>query len=309
MRTKIIPLIMAAILPLTPTSQLAAEEKLRVAATFSILGDMVSRVGGDRTTVKTLVGAGGDAHVYQPTPADAAELAKAKLIFQNGLKFEGWIDKLITSSGYRGEVVIATKGVRTIRVAERHGKADKHGHDHSGKDDPHAWQSLSNALIYVRNIKEALCKIDIPGCAIYAANAAAYSAEIIKLDEDIKGQMQAVSQSARKVITSHDAFGYFAQAYGIRFLSPRGISTESEASARDIARLIDQVRKEKVKALFVENISDPRLIEQIARETGVKPGGTLYSDALSLAGGPASTYLEMMRHNAMLIASSMRAGS
>lgn len=309
MRNRLMHLVAAAIFFIATSERIVAQERLRVVATFSILGDMVGRVGGDRIEVKTLVGAGGDAHVYQPTPADAAELAKAKLVFQNGLKFEGWIDKLITSSGYRGEVVIATKGIKTIRVADRHGKADKHGHDHSGNADPHAWQSLANALIYVRNIKEALCKIDIAGCAIYAANAAAYSAEITKLDDDIKARMQAVPQAARKVITSHDAFAYFAQAYGIRFLSPRGISTESEASAKDVARLIDQIRKEKVRALFVENISDPRLIEQIARETGVKLGGTIYSDALSPANGPAATYLDMMRHNAKLIADAMAAGT
>lgn len=309
MRPKLIQLVTAAILLITMSGQLAAQEKLRVVATFSILGDMVSRVGGERVEVKTLVGAGGDAHVYQPTPADAAELANAKLIFQNGLKFEGWMEKLITSSGYKGEVVVATKGVKTIRVAERHGKADKHGHDHSGKDDPHTWQSLSNALVYVRNIKEALCKLEGSGCAVYAANAAAYSADITKLDADIKARMQAIPQSARKVITSHDAFAYFAQAYGVRFLSPRGISTESEASAKDVARLIDQIRKEKVRALFVENISDPRLLQQIARETGVKPSGTLYSDALSATSGPAGTYLDMMGHNAKLIAEAMAAGS
>lgn len=302
-------LLAAVFMLLGPVGPLAAQEKLRVVATFSILGDMVGRVGGDRIEVKALVGPGGDAHVYQPTPADAAELSKARMVFQNGLKFEGWIEKLIRSSGYKGEVVVATKGVKTLQVAHRHGKADKHGHDHSGNADPHAWQSLSNALIYVRNVKEALCKIDITGCATYAANAAAYSSEMTKLDADIKARMQAVPQSARKVITSHDAFAYFAQAYGIRFLSPRGVSTESEASAKDVARLIDQIRKERVRALFVENISDRRLIEQIARETGAKPGGTLFSDALSPAGGPATTYLDMMRHNAKLIAEAIQAGS
>jgi zinc/manganese transport system substrate-binding protein len=283
----------------------AAQEKLRAVASFSILGDMVSRVGGDRVDVKTLVAAGGDAHVYEPTPADAAELSKAQIVFQNGLKFEGWVEKLVTASGYKGDVVSATTGIKTITVPDRGGKPDKHGHNHGGKADPHAWQSAANAQIYVKNIKDAMCKQDAAGCGIYTANAAAFTAEIAKLHEEIKTKVAAIPAANRKVITSHDAFGYFAQAYGVKFLAPRGVSTESEASAKDVARLIDQIRKEKVTALFVENISDPRLIEQIARETKIKLGGTLYSDALSKKDGPASTYLDMMRHNANLIAGAM----
>jgi zinc/manganese transport system substrate-binding protein len=308
MRLRLGILLVAGLVQLAAASGAETQERLRTVATFSILGDMVARVGGDRVEVKTLVGPGGDAHVYQPTPADAAELAKARLVFQNGLKFEGWMEKLIESSGYKGSVVTTTEGIDTISVPDRHGKRDKHGHDHSGKADPHAWQSLANALIYVRNIKDGLCRLDIDGCATYAANAAAYVKEIELLNGQIKAQMAAVPPAARKVITSHDAFAYFARAYGIRFLSPRGVSTESEASAKDVARLIDQIRKEKVKALFVENISDPRLIKQIGRETGVALGGTLYSDALSASGGPAATYLDMMRHNARLISGAM-AGS
>jgi zinc/manganese transport system substrate-binding protein len=302
-------LLISAVIEAALVTVTHAQERTRVVATFSILGDMVARVGGDRIDVKVLVGAGGDAHVYQPTPADAAELAKARLVFQNGLKFEGWIEKLIVSSGYKGTVTTATDGIKTISMPERHGKRDKHGHDHSGKADPHAWQSLANAKIYVRNIKDGLCRIDWEGCAIFAANAAAYVKEIERLESEIKAKIAGIPPAARNVITSHDAFAYFAEAYGIRFLSPRGVSTESEASARDVARLIDQVRKEKVRAVFVENIADPRLIEQIARETGVKPGGTLYSDALSKAGGPAATYLDMIRHNATLLADAMAASS
>lgn len=302
-------LLLSATIQFAAATIAQAEDRTRVVATFSILGDMVTRVGGDRVEVKVLVGAGGDAHVYQPTPADAAELAKARLVFQNGLKFEGWVEKLIASSGYKGRVVTATDGIEKISLPDRQGKPDKHGHDHSGKADPHAWQSLANALIYVRNVKEGLCRIDIEGCALFAANAAAYAKEIEQLESEIKTKIASIPSTARKVITSHDAFAYFARAYGIRFLSPRGVSTESEASAKDVARLIDQIRKEKVRALFVENISDPRLIEQIARETGVKLGGTLYSDALSEAGGPAATYLDMMRHNANLLAEAMAASS
>ena len=308
MRSRLGILLVAGLMQLAVASGPQAQERLRVVATFSILGDMVSRVGGARVEVKTLVGPGGDAHVYQPTPADAAEIAKARIVFQNGLKFEGWMEKLIEASGYKDAVIKVTKGVETIGVPDRHGKRDKHGHDHNGKSDPHAWQSLANASIYARNIKDALCRLDIHACATYAANAAEYEKEIEHLDSQIKAQMAAVPPAARKVITSHDAFAYFSRAYGVRFLSPRGISTESEASAKDVAHLIDQIRKEKVKALFVENISDPRLIKQIGRETGVALGGTLYSDALSPARGPAANYLDMMRHNARLIAGAM-AGS
>ncbi len=282
-----------------------AQEKLKVVATFSILGDMVAKVGGDRIVIKTLVAPEGDAHVYQPTPADAAELAKAQIIFQNGLKFEGWIERLIQSSGSKGVVIATSKAVKTIKIKDEAGKPDSHGHDHGGKQDPHAWQNALNAVVYVTNIRDGLCKADATGCAAYTMNAADYSAEIVKLDGEIKARIAAVPASQRKVITSHDAFGYFAAAYGVKFLAPRGISTDAEASAKDVAKLIDQIRKEKVSALFVENVSDPRLIEQIARETKVKAGGTLYSDALSKTGGPASTYLDMMRHNLGLIAAAM----
>ncbi len=290
------------LLPLGLASGVSAREKLNVVATFSILGDMVARVGGDRVTAETLVGPGEDTHVFQPTPAAAAKLARAHLVVQNGLRFEGWIEKMIQSSGFTGPIVTATKGVRSIGARDHHGS---HDHGHGGKVDPHAWHDLANAAIYVTNIKDGLCKLDFDGCPIYTANAAHFITEITRLDGEIKVLMDAVPRAARSVVTSHDAFGYFSRAYGIRFLSPRGFSTESEASAKDVARLIDQIRREQVKALFVENITDPRLIEQIARETGVEPGATLYSGALSRRSGPAATYLDMMWHNARSIAGAM----
>jgi zinc/manganese transport system substrate-binding protein len=278
-----------------------AQERVPVVATFSILGDMVTRVGGEHVEVTTLVGPEGDAHVYQPTPADAAEVARARIVFENGLGFEGWLPRLIRSSGYKGEVVTVTKGVGTI--------APRDAHAHAGKDrsapDPHAWQDLANALGYVANIKDGLCRVDGARCAHYAYNAGAYQAEVALLHAEIKSSLRAFAPERRKVITSHDAFGYFGHAYGVTFLAPQGLSTESEPSAKVVARLIDQIRREKVKALFVDSISDPRLVEQIARETGAKVGGTLYSDALSKRGGPASTYLDMMRHNAKMIADAL----
>lgn len=300
-----------------------AEDKIPVVATFSILGDFVSQVGGDRVAVRTIVGPEGDGHVYQPTPADAADIAKAKVVFENGLGFEGWMERLSKSSGYKGPVVVATKGIDPIKAEEEEGhdddkeaKAEKDhddqdkeaaGHDH-GENDPHAWQSVTNAIKYVANVKDGLCQADAAGCAAYKKNAETYTAELKKADDEIKAKIAAIPEKNRKVITSHDAFGYFAKSYGVEFIAPTGMSTESEASAKDVAKIIDQIKKDAVKALFVENITDTRLVEQIAKETGVKVGGTLYSDALSKSDGPANTYLDMMRHNVGLLAGAM-AGS
>jgi len=294
------------------TSPVRADDKLPVVATFSILADFVEKVGGERVAVRTLVGPEADAHVYQPSPADAADVGKAKVVFQNGLGFEGWIERLVRSSGYNGPVVIATKGIEPLKEEEEehshHDKKDheheKNGHDH-GDTDPHAWQSVPNAILYVANVRDGLCAADKDGCPVYTKNAEAYTAELKKVDQEIKSKLAVIPAKRRKAITSHDAFGYFAQAYGVKFLSPTGVSTESEASAKDVARLIDQIRKEKVKAVFVENITDARLVERIAKETGAKVGGTLYSDALSKSDGPAKSYLDMMRHNAGLIAGAM----
>lgn len=298
------------------TNSAHAGDKLSVVATFSILADFVEKVGGDRVAVRTLVGSEADAHVYQPSPADAADVGKARVVFQNGLGFEGWMERFVQASGYKGPVVIATKGIDPLKDEEEehddHDKkdhkhddhAEKHGHDHRGID-PHAWQSAPNAIVYVANVRDGLCAADSNGCSVYTKNAETYTAELKKVDEEIKNKLAAIPAKRRKVITSHDAFGYFGRAYGVQFLSPTGVSTESEASAKDVAKLIDQIRKEKVKAVFVENITDARLVERIAKETGAKIGGTLYSDALSKTDGPAKTYLDMMRHNVGLIAGAM----
>jgi zinc/manganese transport system substrate-binding protein len=270
----------------------SAQERLSVVATFSVLGDMVARVGGGHVQVATLIGPEGDAHAFQPTPADAGKVARARIVFENGLGFEGWLSRLIRASGYRSEVVAVSDGASTIAASD-------------SARDPHAWQSPANALVYVRNIKDGLCRVDAARCAQYTANADAFAAEIGALDGEIRSWIGAIPFDRRKVITSHDAFHYFGRAYGVTFLAPVGVSTDVEPSSRDVARLIDQIRREKVKALFVENISDPRLIAQVARETGVKVGGTLYSDALSKPGGPAATYLGMMRHNGKMIADAL----
>lgn len=268
---------------------------IKAIASFSILGDMVKQVGGDRVEVTTIVGPNADTHVYEPKPADATALKSSQIFFVNGLGFEGWLDRLVEATGFTGPVVTASAGVKTHTMDE----------DGTIVTDPHAWQSLANGELYVTNIAAGFCKVDPEGCSVYQANAKAYSAEIAGLDAWVKAQIDTVPTADRKVITSHDAFGYFALEYGVSFLAPEGVSTESEASAADVAKLVNQIRKDGAKALFMENMSDPRLIEQIAQETGVKMGGALYADALSTADEPAPNYLDMFRHNVGLLVPAM----
>ncbi|PSC03427.1 ABC transporter substrate-binding protein [Alsobacter soli] len=269
--------------------------KLPVVATFSILADFVREVGGDRVQVTALVGPNGDAHVYQPTPADAKTLGAAKVIVINGLGLEGWIDRLIRSSGSKAAVVTAAADVKPIAPGERQGQ-QPHGHDHGGAD-PHAWQDIANAKLYVAAIRDALISADPDERAAYEARASGYLARLDALDREVRAAVERIPPERRRVITTHDAFGYFGRAYGIAFVAPQGVSTEAEASAADVARIIRQVRAEKTPAVFLENISDPRLMQRIAKETGAKIGGKLYSDALSEQGGPAGTYIDMMRNN------------
>lgn len=291
-----------------------AQEKLPVVTSFSILGDLVQQVGGERVSVTTLVGPNGDAHVYSPTPADAKSVAAARVIFVNGLKFEGWLPRLIKSAAAKGTLVTATTGIKPIEAEEEEGhdhahdkKAGGHGHDH-GAHDPHAWQSVPNAKAYVANIRDGLIAADPAGKAIYEANAASYLARLDALDAEIRAAVARIPEARRKAITSHDAFGYFVRTYGIAFIAPQGVSTEAEASARDVGRIVRQIKAEKIPAVFLENVTNPRLIEQIARETGAKIGGRLFSDALSDASGPAGTYIDMMKHNISQIEKALGTG-
>ncbi|MBM7852816.1 zinc/manganese transport system substrate-binding protein [Methylopila capsulata] len=277
----------------------AAAEPVKALATFSIIGDLVRQVGGDRVTVETLVGPDGDAHVFSPAPADAKKAADAAVIFENGLGLEGWIDRLAKSSGAKGTVVIASKGVTAQTMEDEddgHAKGHDHGHGHE-VTDPHAWQSVPNAKLYVANIRDALIAADPEGKTAYEANATAYLATLDALDAEIRAGLAKIPAERRKIITSHDAFGYYAKAYGVEIISPQGVSTEAEASAKDVAKIIRQIKAEKIPAVFVENITDKRLVERIAKETGAAVGGTLYSDALSGPDGPAGTYVDMMRSN------------
>ena len=262
--------------------------KIKAVATFSILADVVANVGGDRVEVTTLVGPDGDAHVYSPTPADARRLSEAKIVFTNGLKFEGWIDRLVKSSGTKAPTVELAKAVRPLT------NQDGHGH---GAMDPHAWQDVSNVKLYAAAVRDALVAVDPDGKAVYEANTAAYLAKLDALDADIRALVDGIPKSNRRIITSHDAFRYFEAGYGIAFVAPQGVSTDAEASAGDVAKIIRQIKREKITAVFVENVSDPRLMQRIASETGAKLGSRVYSDALSGPGWPAPTYIDMMRHN------------
>ncbi len=299
----------------------ASAAELKVVASFSIIADLARNVGGDRVEISTLVPVDGDAHVYEPRPADAASLEQAQVVLVNGLQFEGFMSRLIETSGTKAPVIEVSKGIEPLKPAEEEhhheseaqaekthdhaaeekaeaGHGDGHdGHHHDGEFDPHAWQSIHNAETYVKNITDAFCEADQAGCATYTANSQAYLAKLGELETEVKAAIAAIPEDKRTIITSHDAFGYFEREYGLKFIAPEGISTEAEASAADVAKLVDQVKEDKASAIFVENITDPRLAEQIARETGLKIGGTLYSDALSGPDGPAATYIDMFRYN------------
>lgn len=272
------------------TAPVHAQDKIKAVATMSIIGDLVKNVGGDRVEVAALVGPNSDTHVFSPTPAHAKTLAAARVVFVNGLGLEGWMTRLVKSSGTKAATVVVTTGVAPRKAAD-----DGHGHSHGS--DPHAWQAIANVKLYVANIRNGLKAADPAGAAAYDANAKAYAEKLDTLEAEVKAAIGKIPADRRKIITTHDAFGYFGAAYGVQFIAPVGVSGDAEPSAKEVARIIAQVKRQKIPAVFMENISDQRMMQQIARETGAKFGGTLYSDALSDAGGPAATYIDMMRNN------------
>jgi zinc/manganese transport system substrate-binding protein len=276
-----------ALLAMLAASPSHADDRLKAVASISIIGDLVKNVGGDRVDVTTLVGPNSDAHVFSPTPNDARTLGAAKIVFVNGMGLEGWMTRLVAVSGAKVSPVVVTTGVKPRQAEE--------GGHHAV--DPHAWQSVANAKIYVANIRDGLKTSDPANAGAYDANAQAYLEKLDALEREVREAIEKIPADHRKIITTHDAFGYFGQAYGVEFIAPIGVSSDSEPSARDIAGIIAQVKRQKIPAVFMENISDPRMMQQIARETGAKVGGTLYSDALSGANGPAATYVDMMRSN------------
>lgn len=268
-----------------------APAPLPVVASFSIIGDFVRNVGGERVALTTIVGPDGDAHVYQPSPADGRKIARAQLIFVNGLGFEGWLERLIAAAKGQGAIVTLSKGVAA--------RKDEEG------ADPHAWQDVANAKTYVAHIRDALAAADPERAEAYRADAAAYLTKLDALDAEIVKTLDAIPKERRRVVSTHDAFGYFAARYGVEFIAPQGVSTEAEASARDIARIVDAVKRQKVGAVFLENVADPRLTRRIAAETGAKLGGVLYSDALSDEKGDGANYIDMMRHNVRELAKAL----
>lgn len=288
----------------------AAAPPLPVVASFSILGDLVREVGGELVSVTELVGPDGDAHVFEPTPQQARQLQQARVLVSNGLGFEGWLPRLKNASGFKGQEIVASRGIRPLALAEPgHGAKDHHGHSHARAQDPHAWQDVRNVVVYVKNIEQGLAQADPSNGAYYRARAAEYVARLNALDASLRTRFAALPAERRKVISTHDAFGYFTEAYGLRFVPVRGLSTESEPSARDIARLVEQIRRERINSIFIENISDSRLLEQLARETGAVVGGKLYSDALALPRGLAPTYIDMMETNAATLLGALQEDS
>lgn len=309
-------------------------QPIKVVASFSILADMVHQVGGDNVEVTSLVGPDEDAHAFDPSPADAKALAQADVVVINGLGFEGWIDRLVKSSGFKGKLVVASDGIKPIKIDEAkahdhdkhdHGKHDhqkhnhdkhshdkhdhdKHAHDHHdhGDYDPHAWQDLNNGKIYAQNISAALVQVMPSAATDIKLRTERYVAEIDTLNQTIRARLSQIPKQDRRVIASHGAFEYFARAYDMQFFSLQGWTTEREPSAADVARLIREIKHDKVRALFVENMADPRLMKRISEETGVRIGGALYSDALSVPGTVADTYLKMFAYNAELIWSTLQ---
>ncbi|MDX2322041.1 MAG: zinc ABC transporter substrate-binding protein [Moritella sp.] len=310
------------VLGLTTSSTVMAEQKLVVISSFSILGDLVSEIGQQHVSVTNLVKVNGDAHVFSPTPQDAKAISSAQLVVMNGLQFEGWMPRLLEAANYQGVQVIAANGIDELKTKQGGSKHEHHDHDHEqhsdehehhdhahhdhGDIDPHAWHSIKNVKIYVNNITQGLIKVDPENRLDYQQNATDYIQELEQLAVKLGAQLATIPEAQRKVITPHDAFGYFARDFNVTFLAPQGTSTGSEASAADVARLIKQIRHDNVNAVFMENITDNRLIEQISRETDAKIGGKLYSDALSSTDQSAATYLAMMQYNVDTIVDALK---
>jgi zinc/manganese transport system substrate-binding protein len=282
----------------------AAATPLRVVASFTILADLIRQVGGARVEVAALVRPEQDMHAFDPRPSDVAAVARADVVVINGLNLEPWAERLAGAAGFKGRGVVASRGVVALKGGHHHGGESGAPHDH-GAQDPHAWQDVANVKLYAANIRDGLAAADPAGAAAYQAGAAALLERLTALDVDIRGAYLAIPREARTVVTSHEAFSYYGDAYDIDFLAPQGLSTATEPTPKQIAALVNQIRTRKVRALFIEKLGRSPLLAQVARETGVKIGGELYSDALSAPEGPAATYEAMMRHNTRLIAGAL----
>ncbi|AVF35555.1 metal ABC transporter substrate-binding protein [Rahnella sikkimica] len=291
---KVLPVSLAVAALLS--SPLAMAKTVEVVASFSILGDIVQEVGGEHVKVTALVGPDGDPHSFEPSPKDSKAINASDVVFVSGLGLEGWIDRLVKASGYKGHLVTASEGVNSRKMEE----------DGKQITDPHAWNSMANGVIYATNVMNALIKADPEDADYFRQRGTAYIQQLQKLDAWAKTEFNGIPQSKRKVLTSHDAFGYFGQEYHVSFMAPVGFSTEAEASASGVASLIKQIKEEKVKTYFIENQTDPRLVKQIAAASGAQPGGELYPEALSGPQGPATTYVKAFKHNVETIVASMK---
>lgn len=274
----------------------AMAQTVQAVASFSVLADIVENIGGEHVVVKSLVGPNGDPHSFEPTPKDGQALAQADLVFVSGLGMEGWMDRLVAASGYKGRTVVASEGINTRQMEE----------DGKTVTDPHAWNSMQNGVTYATNVMNALIAADPDDAGYFRQRGSAYIAQLTQLDNWAQQAFAQVPEARRKVLTSHDAFGYFGQRYGVHFLSPVGFSTDSEASASDVAGLITQLKKEKIHLYFIENQTDPRLVQQIASASGAKSGGELYPEALTEKGGEADSYVKAFRHNVSVMIASMK---
>ena len=286
-----------------------AQAAMPVVASFSILADITRAVGGGRIAVTSLAPIGIDLHHFQPRPSEAQGVSTARVFVINGLGLEGWAERLAGAGGFKGTGVVASKGVKVLSAGHGHGHHG-HGHGHShgkAEADPHCWQDVANVRVYVANIRDGLTLADPGGKAVYAEQADAYLRRLTALDAEIKGMIAPIPRDRRRIVTSHDAFRYYADAYEVDFLAPMGMSAEAEPSARAFAALIAQIKKEHIRALFLERGMSPRLMEQLVRETGVKIGGTLYADTLSGPNEAAGTYIEMMRANTKAIVAALSA--
>ncbi|MGO7985213.1 metal ABC transporter substrate-binding protein [Rhizobium leguminosarum] len=294
-------LLLSAVIPalMALSAVPASAETLKVVASFTVLADVVKQVGGEHVKVTSLVGPNGDPHEFEPSPADAKNLNAAKVTFVSGEGLEGWMDRLITASGYKGKPVTVSEGINTRTMEE----------DGEKITDPHVWNSPVNVKIWVANIEKALSSADPTDAAAFKANAEKYTRRLDELNAYAHAKFDKVADDRRKVLTSHDAFGYFGREYNVSFLAPLGLSTESEASAADVAKLIEQIKGEHVKAYFFENSNDPRLVKQVAKATGAEPGGELYVESLSDAKGPAPTYEKMFKYNVDQLAAAMAKSS
>lgn len=291
---KVLPVSLAVAALLS--SPLAMAKTVNAVTSFSILGDIVQEVGGEHVKVTSLVGPDGDPHSFEPSPKDSKAINASDVVFVSGLGLEGWIDRLVKASGYKGHLVTASEGVNSRKMEE----------DGKQITDPHAWNSMANGVIYATNVMNALIKADPQDADYFRQRGKAYIEQLQKLDSWAKTEFSGIPQSKRKVLTSHDAFGYFGQEYHVSFMAPVGFSTESEASASGVASLIKQIKDEKVKTYFIENQTDPRLVKQIAAASGAQPGGELYPEALSGPQGPATTYVKAFKHNVETIVASMK---